>query len=256
MLGSVYERTKEIGTYSAVGLAPSHISALFLAESTVYATVGAITGYLLGQIASKLITEFHLLPGLILNYSSMSAVYTCGIVVITVIVSTIFPAIKASQMAVPDVSRRWKFPQPQGNNLIFELPFTVNKKDILPINGFLLSYFRAHTEASLGGFYTEKVTLSKISTEHGEGLRQELTVWIVPFELGISQKVTIDTLPTEDKDIYGIKFNIERKSGEFSTWSRVNRGFLDGIRKQFLIWRTITEEGKENYRKEGERELL
>ncbi|MFH1823787.1 MAG: FtsX-like permease family protein [Candidatus Firestonebacteria bacterium] len=255
MLGSVYERTKEIGTYSAVGLAPTHISALFLAESAVYATIGAITGYLLGQTASKLITQFQLLPGLILNYSSMSAVYTCGIVIITVIVSTMYPAIKAAQMAVPDVSRRWQFPKPQGNNLIFELPFTVNIRDVLPINGFLLNYFRAHTESTLGGFYTEKVTLSNISNEYGEGYREELTVWIVPFELGISQNVTIDTLPTEDNNIHSVKFNIERKSGEFSTWSRVNRGFLDGIRKQFLIWRTVSDKGKETYKKEGEREL-
>ena len=50
MLGAVYERIREIGTYSAVGLAPSHISSLFLAESMVYAVMGAVAGYLLGQV--------------------------------------------------------------------------------------------------------------------------------------------------------------------------------------------------------------
>ncbi|MFN4227554.1 MAG: FtsX-like permease family protein, partial [Candidatus Ratteibacteria bacterium] len=40
MLGSVYERIREIGTYSAVGLAPVHIASLFFAESLVYAVLG------------------------------------------------------------------------------------------------------------------------------------------------------------------------------------------------------------------------
>ena len=58
-------------------------------------------------------------------------------------------------------------------------------------------------------------------------------------------------LPTDDANIYEIKFNIERLSGELSTWERVNRGFLDGIRKQFLIWRTLSEESKLKYKNEG-----
>ncbi|OGF45252.1 MAG: hypothetical protein A2452_10065 [Candidatus Firestonebacteria bacterium RIFOXYC2_FULL_39_67] len=253
MLGSVYERIKEIGTYSAVGLAPSHISALFIAESAVYATIGAITGYLFGQTLSKIIADFHLLPGLMLNYSSMSAVGTCGIVIITVLLSTLYPAIKASQMAVPDVSRKWKFPKPDGDNMTFELPFTVNKKDVLGINGFLSNFFNFHTESSVGGFYTDKVIVSK--NQDKEAYHLEMTVWIAPFELGISQLVKIDTMLTEDQNIFEIKFSIQRLSGELNTWERVNRGFLDSIRKQFLIWRTLSEQSKEKYIQEGVRSI-
>ena len=46
MLGAVYERDREIGIYSSVGLAPNHIAALFIAEALVFATVGAVFGYL------------------------------------------------------------------------------------------------------------------------------------------------------------------------------------------------------------------
>jgi len=45
----VYERFREIGIYSAVGLAPNHIAALFLAEAAVFATLGAVFGYLIGS---------------------------------------------------------------------------------------------------------------------------------------------------------------------------------------------------------------
>ncbi|MEO2002821.1 MAG: FtsX-like permease family protein, partial [Candidatus Poribacteria bacterium] len=47
MLGAVYERVREIGIYSAVGLAPVHIAFLFMAEACVYAVLGAVLGYLM-----------------------------------------------------------------------------------------------------------------------------------------------------------------------------------------------------------------
>ena len=44
MLGSVFERVKEIGIFSSIGLAPNHIAVLFIAESMVYANLGAVVG--------------------------------------------------------------------------------------------------------------------------------------------------------------------------------------------------------------------
>ena len=61
MLGAVYERQREIGVYSAVGLAPMHIALLFVAEACVYAVVGVTLGYILGQGAAKLLLGLGLL---------------------------------------------------------------------------------------------------------------------------------------------------------------------------------------------------
>lgn len=55
MMGSVYERFREIGVYSSVGLAPAHISFLFLAEACVYAVLSVVFGYLLGQGTVKVL---------------------------------------------------------------------------------------------------------------------------------------------------------------------------------------------------------
>ena len=49
MMGSVYERFREIGIYSSVGLAPGHIAWLFMAESCVYSVLGVVAGFLTGQ---------------------------------------------------------------------------------------------------------------------------------------------------------------------------------------------------------------
>ena len=45
---------------------------------------------------------------------------------------------------------------------------------------------------------------------------------------------------------------IHRQSGDISNWKRVNRRFLNTLRKQFLIWRTLGTEERERYLTEGE----
>ena len=52
MMAATYDRFREIGIYSSVGLAPMHIAALFLAEACVYGVLGAL-GYLLGQTGAQ-----------------------------------------------------------------------------------------------------------------------------------------------------------------------------------------------------------
>ena len=48
---------------------------------------------------------------------------------------------------------------------------------------------------------------------------------------------------------------MKRTSGEETDWKRLNRRFLDSMRKQFLVWRTINEGVKRDYDKKG-RKLL
>ena len=49
--------------------------------------------------------------------------------------------------------------------------------------------------------------------------------------------------------------NIIRKSGDNTAWKRGNAGFLKLLRKQFLIWRTITEDMRLKYIEEGKKWL-
>jgi hypothetical protein len=54
MLGSVFERTREIGIYSSVGLAPIHVAALFIAEATVYACLARSPDTLSPKLSRRL----------------------------------------------------------------------------------------------------------------------------------------------------------------------------------------------------------
>ena len=251
MMGSVYERFREIGIYSSVGLAPGHIAWLFIAESCVYSVLGVVAGYLSGQIIAKVLIELNLLAGFTLNYSSLSAVLSCMLVMAVVMLSTIYPARKASQMAVPDVTRKWKLPPPDGDEWKFEFPFTVSGHEVLGLNVFLMGYFDSYSEESIGTFYTDGANLSCDTTPAGELYAIDMNIWLAPFDLGVSQHVTLQAIPDAEHNIYTVGLNLQRLSGEEASWRRVNQRFMNVIRKQFLIWRTVDGDAKEEYRRQG-----
>ncbi len=156
MLGSVYERTREIGIYSSIGLAPIHVAALFIAEAIVYAVLGSISGYLIAQITAKIITATNALPGITLNYSSSSAVLATLIVMLTVLLSTLYPAYAASRLSNPD-ARQSELGEPVGDLWRLQFPFTVSGLQSLGMAQFLADFFEQHTDTSVGKFYTDKV---------------------------------------------------------------------------------------------------
>lgn len=251
MLGSVFERVKEIKTFSSVGLAPSNIAMLFFAEALVYAIIGAVSGYLIGQALSKIISVYHVLPGLTLNFSSTSAEISIGVVIAVVLLSTIFPARKASQVATPSLDAAWKVPEPDGDTWTIMLPFAVTGSQVRGINAFLTEWFKSYEEQSVGDFLTQGVASSTFETDLGTAFRLSGRVWLAPFDLGVSEDFTLNTKPTELEGVFEVELVIVRVSGDVSNWKRINRRFLNVTRKQFLIWRTLTAEERERYLDEG-----
>ena len=256
MLGAVYERVREISIYSSVGLAPVHIAFLFLAEACVYAIVGAVLGYLMGQAIATTLVNFGWLAGLTLNYSSMSTVVATIIVMIVVLLSTLYPAIKASRMAVPDIERKWKLPEPEGDVWHFNLPFTVLEEESLGLNVFMRDYFEAHADESASDFYTDQVAFSTVESDGEDAYQISMMVWLAPYDLGVSQSIQFITSPVggEEEDLYKITLDVHRESGEIASWKRVNRRFLNLLRKQLLIWRTFSVDIRAEFHERGRTE--
>ena len=239
MLGSVFERTNEIHIYSSLGLAPTHIAALFVAEASVYAVMGAVAGYLVGQAAAKLILLTGWFGGLYLNYSSLAAVGSTVMIMVVVLLSVIYPARVASKIAMPGIERRWSLPDPIDDMMRMDLPFTVTGDQALGVNVFLLDYLSAHADYSLGNFSTGGLGLAEDDFELGPGYALSVMVWLAPYDLGVSEHLTIETVPTEDAEIYQIRAVIRRESGDEASWVRVTRNFINLLRKQYLLWRTM-----------------
>ena len=255
MMGSVYERFREIGIYSAVGLAPVHISFLFIAEACVYAVLGTVSGYLLGQGVIKILLWQEWLQGLNVNYSALSTVISSAMVMVVVLISSLYPARQASMMAVPDVTRRWRLPDPEGDHWHFEFPFTVGGKDVFGLSVFLVDYFESHMGESMGAFYTDGARFGSVEAATGAGYTIDTTIWLAPYDLGVSQQVHFEAVPTGEHNIFAMALTIDRLSGDVASWRRGNQGFMNALRKQFLIWRTVDPTNRAKYTEKG-RELL
>ncbi len=247
MLGSVADREKEIYTFSALGLAPTHVAGLFFAEAMVYSVIGGLGGYLLAQASMKVLT-FMATYGLVrvpeMNYSSTNAIVTILLVMGTVLISALYPAYKASKSANPGVMRSWKVPQPDGDVLSLVFPFTVSDYDITGVVSFLKEHFETHSDTGLGCFMSQDTKL--VTKGDHVGLKSHLA--LAPFDLGVTQGFQLKSSPSEIEGIDEVAIRLERKSGQPKDWYRLNKVLLDDLRRQFLIWRSLPPETMEVYR--------
>jgi hypothetical protein len=255
MLGSVSDREREIYSFSALGLAPTHIAGLFFAEAMVYSVIGGLGGYLFAQVTVKTlaVTSAYVdirVPEM--NYSSSNAIITILIVMATVLVSAIIPAIKASKSANPGVMRAWRMPAPQGDTFDITFPFTVSQYDFTGIVSFLREHFDNYTDTGLGVFMAQEARIVRDS-DGQLGILAKIA--LAPFDLGVTQAFELRSAPSELEGIDEVKITLERRSGQPRDWQRLNKVLLNDLRRQFLIWRSLPEETTEQYRATTLKEL-
>ena len=71
-------------------------------------------------------------------------------------------------------------------------------------------------------------------------LQLRAKVWLAPFDFGIMQHVVIDFTPAkEESGFLTIQVKLVRRSGEANAWGRVNKAFINELRKQLLVWRSL-----------------
>jgi len=106
MIMSVYERTREIGTLSAIGTMPGRILAIFVSEGVFLGLIGVVIGNVLSLLAiytirlSKFTFSFGMKEGFILMpQMAMSDVMFVSLVVVGVsVIGSLQPALKASRL--------------------------------------------------------------------------------------------------------------------------------------------------------------
>ncbi len=241
MRSSVYERRDEIYVYNAVGIAPNHVFFMFMAEALVYAVVGALLGYILSQSVGTILTALGMTGGLNMNYSSIETIYASLAIIVAVLLSTIIPARDAARLASPAEERKWKIPEPDGDIIKFNLPFTFTAKDRLAVVEYFRRWLDANSEGSDGPFFSSMPEIHLLKKEKGEIIPSiSSTIWLKPYDMGVSQKLEI-SLPV-DKEIgeFIAQVKLTRISGSLSSWKRILKPFMVALRKQFLNWRAAT----------------
>ncbi len=98
MMGSVNERTREIGIFSAIGFRKSHIMRIILLEAFMVSLVAGVIGYFLGMGITRLLITFLTEKA---PTFSLDPVIAGGAVFLAVVVGTmasLYPAFTASRM--------------------------------------------------------------------------------------------------------------------------------------------------------------
>ncbi len=260
MLGSVMERRREVAIYNAIGLNPGHVMVFFLAESLVFGLVGSVAGYLIGQTLSLIITHFNLIKDLNLNYSSLSVVLVIFLTIGTVLLSTIYPAMMAARAAVPSGQRRWSLPQPIGNEIYVQFPFSYDGSRVLGVCAYLRDYMKQNSEASTGQFLAKVGAVGRVPAPAGHALADGhdkaycmiFDIAPAPFDLGVNQKMEVYAYFDPLVKSHMLAVHLTRLSGEMGNWVAVNQPFLESLRKRLLGWRSQKAATQEAYFHEGE----
>ncbi len=147
MLNSIFEYRREVATLSAIGLNPSDITGLFIAEAAVIGFVGGGLGYLLGLSNYKTMALLALVVEVRPKVSAVWSVAALLISVSAVLVGAL-AALKYSVDITPSMLRRWKVGEApaMGTSWVFSIPFRVQADRVDDLFEHVATRFRRHLQ--------------------------------------------------------------------------------------------------------------
>jgi hypothetical protein len=263
MLGTVYERTREINIFSSVGLSPAHVALMFLTESVVYAAVASVLGYFAGITLLTLFMRLGWLPAAFYpNYLGVVVIYATALAAAATVTSSIYPMMIASRIVNPSLARTWRIDsEPEGARWRIHFPFITHSRDeALGIMAFLAEFVEHNSGEAKGCFTAEGGaefrSRAPAPARPGEAAFEErmelvFSAWLAPFERNVTQRAVFAAELDGAKRRWHFAFELERTSGEDYLWRKSNRYFLDLFRKQMLLWRSLDDRVVADYAGRG-----
>ena len=98
MMGAVVERTKEIGVLRAIGFRKTHIIRSLMIEVVIISAAGGVGGWLAGLLAGRLALPYFTEGGAQMELRLSLAVFAVAVAIGTGIISSIYPALRASRL--------------------------------------------------------------------------------------------------------------------------------------------------------------
>lgn len=257
MMGSVFERRNEINVYNSVGLSPGTVGMLFVAESAVYAIVGAGMGYLLGQTVAKVLHATGWLGGLTLNYSAGGTIFVTVASMLIVLLSAIYPARQAFHAAMPDIEKERDANATQDGEaldaLCIWLPFVATPGHIYAMQAYLYEFLDSVQGVTIGTLAVDNLTAFTKTFNEKPAPTLAFRAWLSPFDLGVSHDAELSILWREEHGVYQYHLSAVRYSGDRQNWRRLTPRFVHTLRKQLLMWRILTPEEQHRYDVAGRR---
>jgi putative ABC transport system permease protein len=98
MMGSVNERTREIGIFRALGFRRLHVTGLILIEAAAASLLAGVSGYLAGMGVSYALLPLLAGGGVSVTWAPALAGGAIGLAVVIGAVASLYPALRASRM--------------------------------------------------------------------------------------------------------------------------------------------------------------
>jgi hypothetical protein len=250
----VHERAKEINTFSSVGLNPGHVSLLFLIEAIVYAAVASVLGYFIGIALLHFFREYGLLPkNFYPNYLGVFVLYSIGLAMFATISSSLYPMRIAAKMANPSEEKQWKIAEvPTKDTWFITLPFIASTQDeVYGVFAFISDFMSFHSAEGVGNFVTQ-TNVEVIKQENGDDAIKAM-LWLSPFERGLVMSCAL--IAVKDKNRWNFAIDLQHLTGPRYLWLKSTRSFLDVIRNQMLIWRSISDAAILNFSEKGKKQF-
>ena len=148
MLNSLYERRKEILIYSSIGINPSQIAGIFLAEAGVIGIVGGGLGYLLGLCWYRILS---LIGASLQVKQKISALWTLAAMAVSLTAVLVggLTALKGSVVITPSLRRKWRVDSSSyriAEPFKLTLPILVFKEEVDEFVDFFLEELRSHVD--------------------------------------------------------------------------------------------------------------
>ena len=164
MLNSLYERRREIGILSSVGLNPSHLAGIFVAEAFAIGLIGGGMGYLLGLGMYKAMTFLHITLEV---RQKVSAFWSLGalLIAMTAVIIGALSALKGSVIITPSLMRRWRIKGKReiGEPIEMTLPVWVPREGIDDFMDYLFKTLKWYEKEPTAR--TERVRIWREDTE-------------------------------------------------------------------------------------------
>ncbi|OGQ97675.1 MAG: ABC transporter permease [Deltaproteobacteria bacterium RIFOXYD12_FULL_57_12] len=98
MMGSVNERTREIGIFRAIGFRRGHVMQIILLEAMVVGFVGGALGYLAGNAIAFAVLPLVVKNGVFAGFNPTLGGVSLGLAVALSLLASLYPAMKASRL--------------------------------------------------------------------------------------------------------------------------------------------------------------
>jgi len=243
LLAGVKERSREIYIMSALGLSPLGITISFAIETFAYIFLSVLIGYFAGFALNGLFVTLNLLPeSFVFNFASVNIVLSLMVLIAISFIVLIYPAYIASRMVTPSLKRRWEIPtKPKGD--LWEIPLMVKIPSLIETIG-ILKYLKEFYE----GYGKERRTyvVTKVIGIEEEPPTLTINVHLSPYEMRVTEEVRIRAFKQSDGS-YVLTLLLRRLSGSSDVWRTSNYYFVDDVRKQILLWRTLPPHIKKRY---------